>query len=152
MKTQITIIAALTSLLAMPAFADSTAVVTMAESDSHVSFLADDLGRPLYFFMTDNPGGANEAGDACTSEECLKLWPFFTSNGPPKAGPKAIASLLGTMNHAGQTVVTYNGRPLHYFVQDVDEDLFDFGAPQGDNFASFGGRGRLVQAAGKPLD
>jgi predicted lipoprotein with Yx(FWY)xxD motif len=152
MKTQITIIAALTALLAMPAFADSTAMVTMAQSDTHLSFLADDLGRPLYFFMTDKPNGATEARDSCTSEDCLKVWPLFTTNGAPKASAKVIASLLGTMNYEVQTVVTYNGRPLHYFVQDIDEDLFGFGNPQGDNFESFGGQWHLMQASGEPAD
>jgi len=152
MKTQITIVAALTVLLAVPAFADSTAIVTMAESDTHVSFLADDLGRPLYFFMTGKPNGATGAGDSCTSVDCLKAWPLFTTNGAPKAGAKVNASLLGTMKYEGETVVTYAGRPLHYSVQDVDEDLFGFGTPQGDNFESFGGQWHLMQASGEPAD
>ena len=146
MVTRYAVAAALTALIAMPAFAQDAAMVHVGQSEQFGTYLTDANGRALYLFTTDKPEGAAEARVSCTSEECLTAWPLFTTMGDPQAGEMVDASLLGTMTYEGDTVVTYNGWPLYYFVRDEGAD-----APQGHDVESFGGVWYLVRPTGEQV-
>jgi len=147
MRTHYAIAAVVTALIAAPACAQDAATVQVAESDQFGAYLTDANGRPLYLFTTDKPDGAAEAQISCTSEECLNAWPLFTTMGEPQAGEMVDASLLGTMTYEGETVVTYGGWPLYYFVRDEGAD-----APQGHNIESFGGEWYLIRSSGERVE
>lgn len=126
---------------AMPLYAETT--VTTTQSEVFSEHLTDAEGRPLYLFTTDKQEG-KEAAVTCTSEDCLQAWPLLTTDGVPEASGGANATLLGTMEYEGDTVVTYNGWPLYYFEQDVGAD-----APKGHDIESFGGEWYLVTPQGE---
>ena len=132
--------------LAAPAFAQDATTIQVAESEKYGEYLATGEGRPVYL-TTDTQGtGDQEAQISCTSEECLNAWPLVTTQGDPRAGEEVNADMLGTTQHEGQTVVTYNGWPLYYFARDEGAD-----APQGQDIESFGGEWYLVTPEGEEL-
>lgn len=146
MRTLISTTVALTALVA-PAFAQDATTIQVAESEQYGEYLATGEGRPVYLFTTDTQGtGEQEAQISCTSEECLGAWPLVTTQGDPQAGEEANEEMLGTTQYEGQTVVTYNGWPLYYFVRDEGAD-----APQGQDIESFGGEWYLVTPEGEEL-
>lgn len=133
--------------LAAPGFAQDATTIEVAESEQFGQYLQTGEGRPVYLFDTDTQGtGDQQAQISCTSEECLNAWPLVTTSGEPQAGQGADASLLGTTDYEGQTVVTYNGWPLYYFIRDEGAD-----APQGQDIESFGGEWYLVTPAGEEV-
>ena len=136
--------ATLAAALAAPAFAQDATTIQVAESEQYGQYLATGEGRPVYLFTTDTQGtGDQEAQISCTSEECLNAWPLVTTQGEPQAGEGVDASMLGTTQYEDQSVVTYNGWPLYYFVRDEGAD-----APQGQDIQSFGGEWYLVSPEG----
>lgn len=141
------ILAALAALYAAPAIAQDAATIQVANSEEYGEYLTDADGRAVYLFTTDKPAGADAAEITCTSEECLNAWPLVTTTGEPQAGDMVDASLLGTINYEGETVVTYNGWPLYYFVKDEGAD-----EPQGNDIESFGGEWYLVQPSGEKVE
>ena len=135
------------ALIAAPAMAQDAATVMVEESEEYGQHLVDGDGRALYLFTTDTRGeGDTEAQISCTSQECLENWPLFTTQGEPQAGENADASLLGTIQYEGESVVTYNGWPLYYFVRDQGE-----GEATGQDIASFGGEWYLLTPQGEPV-
>ena len=44
-------------------------------------------------------------------------WPPFYTKGEPQAG-KGVQDLLGTTDHEGKDLVTYDGHPLYYYVNE----------------------------------
>ena len=55
--------------------------------------------------------------------------------------------MLGTMEHDGKQVVTYNGWPLYHFARDEGQS-----SPQGHEVESFGGEWYLVTPEGMELE
>jgi predicted lipoprotein with Yx(FWY)xxD motif len=141
------ILGVLVVLYAAPVVAQDGATIQVATSEKYGEYLTDADGRPVYLFTTDKPAGADAAEISCTSEECLNAWPLVTSSGEPQAGGIADASLIGTINYEGKTVVTYNRWPLYYFVKDEGA-----GEPQGHDIESFGGEWYLVQPSGEKVE
>lgn len=106
------------ALMAAPAAAQNAASVTIADSSEYGQYLADAEGRALYLFTTDTQGMGDMEPQISCSGECLDHWPLFTAQGDPQAGANVDISLLGTTEHEGEMVVTYNGWPLYYFAAD----------------------------------
>lgn len=154
MRTVATAVIALAACAA-PSLAQEATTIEVAESEQFGKYLATGEGRPVYLFTTDTQGTADQKPQiSCTSAECLEAWPLVTAAGKPHAGAQVQAGMLDTMDHEGQTVVTYNGWPLYYFAKDKGTegpqgDNAD--GPQGNDVESFGGEWYLVTPAGEEL-
>jgi predicted lipoprotein with Yx(FWY)xxD motif len=74
--------------------------------------LVDSKGMTLYTYSADSTDHS-----ACTDPSCTALWPYLTVSGTPTAGP-GVTGKLGTITTNGKTQVTYNGKPLYYYVSD----------------------------------
>ncbi|MCT7376278.1 COG4315 family predicted lipoprotein [Chelativorans salis] len=134
-------------LTAAPALAQDAAMVEVAESEQYGQYLTDSEGRALYLFTADTQGqDGTEPQVSCTGE-CLDAWPPYYTQGQPQAGNMADASLLGTVDHEGQMMVTYNGWPLYYFVRDEGA-----GDTNGQHVESFGGEWYLVSPEGERVE
>jgi predicted lipoprotein with Yx(FWY)xxD motif len=108
----------------------SAATVVVATNSKLGQILVDGSGRTLYLFEADKG-----MSSTCYSA-CAQYWPPLLTNGAPKAGAGATASLLGTtMRTDGTTEVTYGGHPLYYVVTDhnpgdaTGQGVNNFGAP-----------------------
>jgi len=78
------------------------------------NILVDGKGMTLYLFKKDTEGVSN------CSAGCLKAWPPFVTQGHPILGAGVDASHVGTATLAdGRKIVTYEGMPLYYYVQDT---------------------------------
>ncbi len=133
--------------LLTPALAQDAATVTVAESDQYGQYLADADGRALYLFTADTRGEGDGSAQVSCSEACLDAWPPLYTQGEPQAGSQVDDSLLGTVQHEGRTMVTYNGWPLYYFVRDQGP-----GQTQGQDIHSFGGGWYLVSPEGEQIE
>lgn len=134
-------------LLTAPAFAQDAATVTVAQHEEYGQYLADAGGRALYLFTADTQGDGETAPQASCSEACLDAWPPLYTEGEPQAGEEVDASLLGTVQHDGKMMVTYNGWPLYYFVRDDNSSQ-----PAGQDIHSFGGAWYLVSPEGEKIE
>lgn len=138
---------AATTLFAVPALAQDGAMVKIAESADHGQYLTDGEGRALYLFTADTQGQGDAQAQVSCEGECLDAWPPYYTEGEPQAGEMADASLLGTIEHDGKMMVTYNGWPLYYFVRDTEP-----GDATGQEIESFGGEWYLVRPDGTEVE
>lgn len=139
----------LAGLLSLPglAFAQDAPTVKVAESQEYGQYLTDADGRALYLFESDTQGqGDTEATVSC-SGECLGRWPPYYVEGEPQAGDMADAAKLGTIDHDGNMMVTYNGWPLYYFVEDAGP-----GETKGHDIEEFGAEWYLVTPEGEKAE
>jgi len=99
---------------AEPAMEASTeAMLSVAEDPNLGMFLVGANGMTLYMFTNDEANKSNCAGD------CLVKWPPLLTKGEPVLGDGVDASLVGSAALAdGTMIVTYNGWPLYYWVND----------------------------------
>ena len=68
----------------------------------------------------------------------------MVTSGPPLAGAGIKKTMLGTIKRRdGKTQVTYNGRPLYYYVKDSGPD-----STAGQDVDEFGGEWCLVSPSG----
>ena len=126
-------------LLAPATMAERSSAPTLkAGSSSFGQVLFDGRGYALYAFTYDRKSRSRCYG------ACAKAWPPYLAK-KPKAGPGAKQSLLGTIRRAdGSIQVTYDGRPLYYYVGDkragqiLCQDVFEYG-----------GRWLIVRPSGK---
>jgi predicted lipoprotein with Yx(FWY)xxD motif len=96
-------------------------------------------GRALYMFTSDTAGASNCSG------ACAAAWPPFHARGKLVAGEGVNRKLLGTTTRAnGRKQVTYNGRPLYFYVNDPKGEIFCH------HVFEFGGEWLVVRASGKP--
>lgn len=136
------------ALAAAPTLAqDRAATLTISESDQYGSYLSDAEGRAVYLFTADTQGTGSKKAQVSCSGPCLDAWPPLSSAGKPQAGKMVDASLLGTIEHGGESIVTYNGWPLYYFVKDQGA-----GGPKGQDIKSFGGEWYLVSPEGRKVE
>jgi predicted lipoprotein with Yx(FWY)xxD motif len=79
---------------------------------------------------------------------CAKYWPPVVTTGKPGTDGGANASMLGTTKRKDGTLqVTYNGRPLYYFLKDKDdEDTY------GEGLKNFGAGWYVMRPNGKDID
>jgi predicted lipoprotein with Yx(FWY)xxD motif len=69
--------------------------------------------QAIYIFERDQKDKSNCYGD------CAVAWPPVFTRGEPQAGNGVKASLLGTIKRRdGKSQVTYNGKPLYYYVNE----------------------------------
>ena len=123
------------------ATATGGATVTV-KSSKLGSILVDGKGRTLYLFEKDK-GTTSSCYGACAGG-----WPPYTTNGAPRAGAGASASLLGTTTRTdGKTEVTYHGHPLYYFAGDRKP-----GDTNGEGLKAFGAEWYVLSAAGNKVE
>ena len=158
-------------VLAAGAFAQESVTLQVMESEEYGAYLTDGEGRTLYLFADPSAEASGETGGAetggmetggadmggevraeaapCTGD-CLGAWPPFTTSGDAEsvtAGEGVDAALISTSSlEDGSTIVTYNGWPLYYFVQDSAA-----GDVNGQEIESFGGVWYLVTAEGEKV-
>lgn len=81
------------------------------------TFLTGEDGKTLYFFAMDTAPGASVCGD---DGGCKANWPPFTLDaGEALAAGDGVTGVLSTFTRAdGSTQVTFDGRPVYYFIGD----------------------------------
>jgi predicted lipoprotein with Yx(FWY)xxD motif len=123
------------------------ATVKVGNSDEYGSYLTDGEGRSLYMFESDTQGQGDTQATVSCNAECMARWPALQTEGEPEAGDQIDASLLGTVEHEGQTIVTYNGWPLYHFVEDTAP-----GDTKGQDIEEFGAEWYLVTPQGEKVE
>lgn len=102
--------------------------------------LVDDEGRTLYAFDKEKTDRSECFG------ACAEAWPPFFTKGEPEAGKGVDGSLLGTTDHDGKDLVTYNGHPLYYYVDEGPNEVLCQGVEE------FGGLWLVVDpSSGDPI-
>jgi predicted lipoprotein with Yx(FWY)xxD motif len=113
--------------------------ITTADSQfGEILFDADD--RAIYLFEKETTDESECYG------ECAVAWPPVLTKGQPTASGAVAGKLLGTTERDdGSLQVTYDGRPLYYY---VDE-------PRGQvlchNVDEFGGLWLVIEPSGAPV-
>ena len=134
----ILVVVAATFAAGAGASAGAEATLT-ARSSSYGSILFDGKGRALYAFTRDRRGGASRCYGACA-----KAWPVYFSSGRLVAGKGVKRSLIGTVRRRdGRRQITYNGRPLYYYVGDKSA-----GQVTCQNVDEFGGTWLVMRPSG----
>jgi predicted lipoprotein with Yx(FWY)xxD motif len=104
------------------------------------SILFDGRGRALYAFTRDPRGGRSTCYGSCA-----KAWPVYFAGGRLLAGKGVKRSLIGTTKRRdGRRQITYDRRPLYYYVSDVKP-----GQVTCQNVDEFGGLWLVVRPSGK---
>jgi predicted lipoprotein with Yx(FWY)xxD motif len=120
------------------ASAGARATLTV-RSSSYGSILFDGRGRALYAFTRDRRGGSSRCYGACA-----RAWPVYFSGGRLVAGKGVKRSLIGTTKRRdGRRQITYNGRPLYYYVGDKSP-----GQVSCQNVPEFGGTWLVMRPSG----
>jgi predicted lipoprotein with Yx(FWY)xxD motif len=94
----------------------ASVALNTAKDDKLGTFLVDGTGMTLYLYTKDTPGVSN------CSAACLAKWPPFEAEsvGQIAVGAGVNAAKLGLADLAdGKKIVTYNGMPLYYWVNDT---------------------------------
>ena len=99
---------------AAPTMAAPSVEIQVEQSSTLGSYLADQNGKTLYLFTSDNQGAST------CYDTCAQNWPALIDNTAPMAMSGVDASKLGTTTRTdGSVQVTYNGWPLYYFAKDT---------------------------------
>jgi len=102
--------------------------------------LFDGERRAIYYFDRETSERSECYG------ACAAAWPPVLTDGEPVAEGGAETSLLGTTKRDdGSTQVTYDGRPLYYYVDDPPGEILCHDAEE------FGGVWLAVQPDGEPF-
>ncbi len=120
---------------------DARASATLTvRSTRYGRILVDGRGRALYAFTRDPQGGRSQCyGD------CASAWPVYFAKAGLTAGSGVKQSLIGTTRRRdGRRQVTYNGRPLYYYMGDKSP-----GQVLCQNVAEFGGTWLVVRPSGR---
>jgi predicted lipoprotein with Yx(FWY)xxD motif len=108
-------------------------------SSQYGSILFNGRGRALYAFTRDRRGGSSRCYGACA-----KAWPVYFAGGRLLAGKGVKRSLIGTTKRRdGRRQITYNGRPLYYYVGDKKA-----GQVTCQNVAEYGGTWLVMRPSG----
>jgi predicted lipoprotein with Yx(FWY)xxD motif len=120
------------------ASADARATLTV-RSSAYGAILFDGRGRALYAFTRDRRGGPSRCYGACA-----RAWPVYFASERLVAGKGVKRSLIGTVRRRdGRRQITYNGRPLYYYVGDTRA-----GQVTCQNVAEYGGTWLVVRPSG----
>jgi predicted lipoprotein with Yx(FWY)xxD motif len=136
----IAVLAGLATVLVLtaPASAADRGTLTVRPSE-YGRVLFDGKGFALYAFTYDRKSKSRCSG------ACATAWPPYTVKSKPKAGKGVSAKLLGTTRRSdGSLQVTYDGRPLYYYVGEKQPGLI---LCQGVD--EFGGLWLVVRGSGK---
>jgi predicted lipoprotein with Yx(FWY)xxD motif len=114
--------------------------VEITTADSQFGGVLFDTDRRAIYYFDKESGSTPECyGD------CAAAWPPVLTKGEPQASGDAEARLLGTTERDdGSTQVTYDGRPLYYYVDDPPGEVLCH------NVEEFGGLWLAVQPSGAP--
>jgi predicted lipoprotein with Yx(FWY)xxD motif len=97
---------------AAPAGAGAAVTIKPGPSD-YGRILLDGKGFALYVFTRDGRGRSQ-----CTGA-CARAWPPYIVRGPVRAATGLATRQLGVTRRAdGRKQVTFDGRPLYYYVGD----------------------------------
>jgi predicted lipoprotein with Yx(FWY)xxD motif len=112
----------------------------VAADSQYGSILFDSEQRAIYLFDKETSEKSECYG------ACAEAWPPVLTDGDPAAGEGIDAKLLGTTERDdGSTQVTYNGRPLYYYIDD----------PRGQvlchNVSEFGGLWLVLDPSGEAV-
>jgi|SRR5215203_3109136 len=143
MKAMLALVLAVAVTGATAAFgaASSASRMTLTAGNSRYGrVLFDGNGRALYAFTRDRRGGKSRCyGD------CARAWPVYYRSGTLTAARGVKRALVGTVRrNDGRRQVTYNGRPLYYYVGDTRR-----GQISCQNVAEFGGTWLVVSPSGR---
>ena len=120
------------------ASADGQTTLTV-RSTRYGSILFDGRGRALYAFTRDRRGGSSRCYGACA-----RAWPVYFAGARLVAGKGVKRSLIGTTRRRdGRRQITYNGRPLYFYVGDKS-----VGQVSCQNVAEFGGTWLVMRPNG----
>jgi len=120
------------------ASADARPTLTV-RSSAYGAILFDGRGRALYAFTRDRRGGASRCYGACAH-----AWPVYFASSRLVAGKGVKRALIGTVRRRdGHRQITYNGRPLYYYVGDRSA-----GQVSCQNVAEYGGTWLVVRPSG----
>jgi predicted lipoprotein with Yx(FWY)xxD motif len=115
-----------------------TTITTGDSQFGEILFDGDD--RAIYYFDKEKTAVSQCYG------ACAVAWPPVLTDGDPSAVAGAEDALLGTTErNDGTTQVTYDGRPLYYYVDDPAGEILCH------NVEEFGGLWLGVQPDGKPV-
>jgi predicted lipoprotein with Yx(FWY)xxD motif len=115
------------------------ATITTAGSQ-YGPVLFDGDERAIYYFDKESSDRSECYG------ECAAAWPPVLTDGAPEAAQGASKKLLGTTERDdGSTQVTYDGRPLYYYVDDPRGEILCHGVDE------FGGLWLAVQPDGNAV-
>ena len=99
---------------AVPVAAFAEPTINSAANTTFGPILVDGKGMTLYVFTKDGPDQSN-----CDAA-CLAKWPPLLTQGKPNLGPGVDASQVGSAMLAdGSKIVTYDHKPLYYFINDT---------------------------------
>jgi predicted lipoprotein with Yx(FWY)xxD motif len=102
--------------------------------------LADGRGQAFYYFDKETTRESECYG------ACATAWPPVLTKGRPVAGRGARARLIGTTRRRdGKRQVTYDGRPLYYYVDDAPSRVLCH------NVSEFGGLWLVIRPDGNPV-
>jgi predicted lipoprotein with Yx(FWY)xxD motif len=110
-----------------------------ATDSQYGKILVDEDGRTLYAFDKETTERSECFG------ACAEAWPPFYTDGAPDGGPGVEDDLLGTTDHEGKRLVTYNGHPLYYYVEEGPNEVLCQGVDE------FGGLWLVVSRGGQPI-
>ena len=104
------------------------------------TIVGDGRGQAVYLFDREKTRKSECYGD------CARAWPPVLTKGRPVAGKGVRKRLLGTTRReGGKRQVTYDGRPLYYYVDDAP------GRVLCHNVFEFGGLWLVVRPDGSPV-
>jgi predicted lipoprotein with Yx(FWY)xxD motif len=145
MRTLLVLLGALALLIGIGSSAaaqtDAQARATLIVRDSRYGkVIFDGRGFALYAFTRDRRRGPSQCYGACA-----RAWPVHYVKGGLRAGSGIKRSLLGTVRRRdGRRQVTYNGRPLYYYVGERSP-----GVILCQNVDEFGGTWLVVRPSGR---
>jgi predicted lipoprotein with Yx(FWY)xxD motif len=117
---------------------EGTTIATGESQFGEVLFDGDE--QAIYYFDKERTESSECYGD------CATAWPPVLTKGEPVAGGGAESKLLGTTERDdGTTQVTYDGRPLYYYVDEGPGQVLCH------NVDEFGGLWLAVQPSGAPV-
>jgi predicted lipoprotein with Yx(FWY)xxD motif len=104
------------------------------------TIVGDGRGQAVYLFDREDSKQSECYGD------CARAWPPVLSRGRPVAGKGVRRRLLGTTRRRnGKRQVTYDGKPLYYYVDDAP------GRVLCHNVVEFGGLWLVLRPDGAPV-
>jgi predicted lipoprotein with Yx(FWY)xxD motif len=99
--------------LIVPSTAMAAGTVISVRSSEYGRILFGPKRQAVYVFQRDRRNTTRCYG------ECAREWPPVYTQGKPRAGRGAKASLLGTIRRRdGRLQVSYAGRPLYYYAHE----------------------------------
>jgi predicted lipoprotein with Yx(FWY)xxD motif len=105
------------------------------------TIVGDGKGQAVYLFDKERSSRSECYGD------CARAWPPVLTKGRPVAGKGIRKRLLGTTKRRnGKRQVTYDGRPLYYYVDDEP------GVVLCHDVLEFGGLWLVLRPDGTPVD